>query len=205
MSALVTAEELGIEYAGRVVLSSVSLTVNRGDVLAVTGRSGSGKTTLLLALAGLLKPSAGTVQLDGGRVLYVPQAPSLIPELTALENVMLAMRLHGADPDQAEERSRAELAALGVADAADALPSELSGGMAQRTSLARGLALDPAVLLVDEPTGSLDRATGARVLGLLAARAREGFALVIATHDPEVAARAHRVLHLDDGRLEEAA
>jgi putative ABC transport system ATP-binding protein len=203
MTAIVRARDLSVRYGGRRVLDRVSIELSAGDIIAVTGRSGSGKTTLLLALAGLLRPAAGRVDIvDRLRITYVPQAPSLVPELTALENVVLAMRLRGTDPAAAEERARRELAALDVDEAADALPHELSGGMGQRVALARALALDPAALLVDEPTGSLDRGTGARVLALLMTRAEQGSALLVATHDAAVAARLGRIVHLDDGRLE---
>ncbi|HUR72870.1 MAG TPA: ATP-binding cassette domain-containing protein [Sporichthya sp.] len=206
MTVLIATEGLRVRYGARTVLDGVTVEIRAGDVLALTGRSGSGKTTLLLALAGLLPPSGGTVRIGDRRELaYVPQAPSLVPELTALENVLLAMRLRGTVPEVAEERARRELAALELTEAADALPHELSGGMAQRTALARALALDAAVLLVDEPTGSLDRATGARVLALLTARATGGTALVLATHDREVSDRLPRRLHLREGQLEEAA
>jgi ABC-type lipoprotein export system ATPase subunit len=199
---LIRTHDLCVRYGARTALDHVSIDVSPGDVIAITGRSGSGKTTLLLVMAGLLAPSAGRVEIaDRLRVAYVPQAPSLVPELSALENIMLAVRLRGLAPDVAEERARRELAALDLAEAADALPHELSGGMAQRTALARALALEPAALLVDEPTGSLDRATGARVLDLLTARADAGTALVVATHDAAVVTRLGHAVHLDDGRL----
>jgi len=121
-------------------------------------------------------------------VVYVPQAPSLIPELSALQNTALALRLRGIAPAQATEQAQAELELFGLADAIDALPDELSGGMQQRVSLARATVTQPLLLLADEPTGALDRATGQRVLTVLRQKAdQRGSALVIATHDLEVA------------------
>jgi len=199
---LVEAVDLTVRYGRRTVLDRVSLRVQAADVCAVTGRSGSGKTTLLLALAGLLRAAAGSVAVAAGvDVVYVPQAPSLVPELTAMENVVLAMRLRGAEPAAAANRAVRELSALDLTDARDALPHELSGGMAQRVALARALAVDPTVLLVDEPTGALDRATGAKVLRLLCGRVSTDCALLVATHDPEVGAALGRGLRIDDGHL----
>jgi ABC-type nitrate/sulfonate/bicarbonate transport system ATPase subunit len=208
MDALIRAGGISLAYRRRPVLRSVSMDVGDGEVIALLGRSGSGKTTLLLVLAGLIRPDAGSVRGPATGAVYVPQAPSLVPELTAAQNVELAVRLRGADPAAAHQRAVRELDAVQVAEAADALPHQLSGGMAQRTALARALALDPVVLLADEPTGSLDRATGARVVELLLARAGAGRALVVATHDEEVAARLAargRVLRIADGILQEAA
>lgn len=186
-----------VSFAGRVVLEGFHIDVAAGDQFALTGRSGSGKTTLLLVLAGLLPASGGTVDLRLHRadVVYVPQAPSLVPELTAVQNASLGLRVRGVAPVLAEERGRQQLRALGLDDADDALPSQLSGGMQQRVAAARAMAIEPALLLVDEPTGSLDQATGTRVIDALtthATRTRAG--LIVATHDPGVAARFDRQL-----------
>lgn len=197
---MLTVKALTVRYGSRTVLSDLDLTVSGGQQCALVGRSGSGKTTLLLVLAGLLRPAGGTVTRDvpDDRVVYVPQAPSLIPELTAVQNASSALRVRGVDPVQALERGRDQLRALGLADADDALPSELSGGMQQRVALARALAIEPALLLADEPTGALDRSTGVRVLDVLCEHAaRTGAAVVVATHDPEVAARFPRQITLD--------
>ena len=188
---------LTVAFAGRVVLDGFSLELAQGDLCALTGRSGSGKTTLLLVLAGLLAPAAGVVdlRLQRDEVVYVPQAPSLVPELTAVQNASLGLRVRGVAPGRAEERGRDQLRALGLDDADDALPSELSGGMQQRVALARALAVEPRLLLVDEPTGALDQSTGSRVVDVLCEQAaRTAATVVVATHDRHVAACFPRAL-----------
>lgn len=188
---------LAVAFAGRVVLDGFCLELAQGDLCALTGRSGSGKTTLLLILAGLLAPTDGVVdlRLQRDEVVYVPQAPSLVPELTAVQNASLGLRVRGVAPGRAEERGRDQLRALGLDDADDALPSELSGGMQQRVALARALAVEPRLLLVDEPTGALDQSTGSRVVDVLCElAARTAATVVVATHDRHVAARFPRAL-----------
>jgi putative ABC transport system ATP-binding protein len=197
---ILSASGLTMAYRGRTVLDDYEVTINEGEQCALTGRSGSGKTTLLLILAGLLPPTAGRVELHllQNQVVYVPQAPSLITELTAVQNASIGLRVRGTPPDEAEERARTQLRALGLADADDALPGELSGGMQQRVALARALAVEPRLLLVDEPTGALDRATGSRVVDvLLGQAARTAAALVVATHDRQVADQFGRALVID--------
>ena len=194
---MLRASDLTVAFAGRVVFDGFSLELAQGDLCALTGRSGSGKTTLLLVLAGLLTPTSGVVDLRLLRdeVLYVPQAPSLVPELTAVQNASLGLRVRGVAPGRAEERGREQLRALGLDDADDALPSELSGGMQQRVALARALAVEPRLLLADEPTGALDQATGSRVVDVLIEQAaRTAATVVVATHDRQVAARFPRAL-----------
>lgn len=193
-----------VEYDGRRVLDGVSVEISAGEQLAVTGRSGSGKTTLLLVLAGLLAPTRGAfaLGLDPRQVVYVPQAPSLIDELTAVDNVALGLRVRGVEPAQARRRATELLERLDIGDALHALPAELSGGMQQRVALARGLATEPQLMLADEPTGTLDSSNGALILGILRQHAeRHGTALVIATHDLEVAAQLSGQLVLTDGRV----
>ena len=188
---------LTVAFAGRVVLDGFCFELAQGDLCALTGRSGSGKTTLLLVLAGLLVPTAGVVdlRLQRDEVVYVPQAPSLVPELTAVQNASLGLRVRGVAPGRAEARGRDQLRALGLDDADDALPSELSGGMQQRVALARALAVEPRLLLVDEPTGALDQSTGSRVVDVLCEQAaRTAATVVVATHDRHVAARFPRAL-----------
>jgi ABC-type lipoprotein export system ATPase subunit len=161
------------------------------------GRSGSGKTTLLLILAGLLTPTSGAVELmvPPKDIAYVPQSPSLVAELTAAQNASLGLRVRGVPPGEADKRGRDQLRALGLHDADDALPAELSGGMQQRVALARALAIAPLLLLADEPTGALDHTTGIRAIDVLTEHAaRTGAAVVVATHDPNVAGRFGRQL-----------
>jgi predicted ABC-type transport system involved in lysophospholipase L1 biosynthesis ATPase subunit len=198
-------------------LDHIDLTIAPGERVGLCGRSGSGKTTLLQVLGGLLLPSSGETLLGGeplssldaaarGRararsVAYVFQGANLLPTFTAYENVAFAEYVSGAgDAASASEL----LAIVGLASKLDALPAELSGGEAQRVAIARALAQQPDLLLCDEPTGQLDSDTSARVLDLIdALQARLGFALVIATHDPSVAARADRLVTLEDGRIVE--
>lgn len=194
---MLRASDLTVAFAGRVVFDGFSLELAQGDLCALTGRSGSGKTTLLLVLAGLLTPTSGVVdlRLQRDEVVYVPQAPSLVPELTAVQNASLGLRVRGVAPGRAEERGRERLRALGLDDADDAFPSELSGGMQQRVALARALAVEPRLLLADEPTGALDQATGSRVVDVLIEQAaRTAATVVVATHDRHVAARFPRAL-----------
>ncbi|BCY11568.1 ABC transporter ATP-binding protein [Actinoplanes sp. L3-i22] len=189
---ILSATGITVAMAGRIVLDDVSVQVAAGEQHAVTGRSGSGKTTLLLVLAGLLVPSTGTVDLRLGaaEVMYVPQAPSLVPELTAVQNATLGLRIRGVAPAEARDRARALLTDFGLDGVDDALPAELSGGMQQRVALARALAVRPRLLLADEPTAALDQVTGAHTLDVLTGYARDsGAALIVATHDPALAAR----------------
>ncbi len=199
------------------VLDAIDLTVPRGEFLAVLGPSGSGKSTLLAILAGLDRPSAGEVRLDGERldglsedrlavvrrhkVGFVFQSFQLLANLTARENVRLPLELLGAG--DAARRADAMLDDVGLGDRAQHYPSQLSGGEQQRVALARAFVARPALLLADEPTGNLDSATGARVLDLLVRLRREsGTTLVLVTHDPAVAGLADRRLHLRDGRID---
>jgi putative ABC transport system ATP-binding protein len=197
---MLSAKDLSVAFVGRPVLDSFSVDLEDGEQCALLGRSGSGKTTLLLVLAGLLLPTSGAVQRDvrPDEVVYVPQAPSLVPELTALQNATLGLRIRGVAPGVAEVRARELLGLVGLEGLEHALPSELSGGMQQRVALARALAVEPRLLLVDEPTGALDQATGARVVDALQEVAvRTSATVVVATHDPGVAARFARQIILD--------
>ena len=211
---LVTATALSIRFGNRRVLTDVSLQVDPSAELVVMGRSGSGKTTLLLALAGLLEPDAGTARWPGlpsdlaGRraaIGMVFQSPSLLPELTAAENVSLPLRLRGWTVADAGNATGEALRLVGIPDAAQALPAQLSGGMQQRVAVARVLAGRPRLVLADEPTGSLDRKNAFTVLETLRdAVRRSGGALVIATHDPELAALLRHAAVLEEGRLRPA-
>ncbi len=174
-------------------LAGVDVDVKSGENLALLGRSGSGKTTLLHVLAGLVTPTRGTVERSGTTSL-VFQGANLLPQFTAVENVGFAAR-NGASPERLLEL-------VGLDGQLDQLPGELSGGEAQRVAIARALAQQPDVLLCDEPTGHLDSDTAVRVLDLIAALRDElGFALVIATHDPDVGRRSERQIELSDGKI----
>ncbi len=201
---LVSARGVVLRRRARTVLAGLDLDVAPGQCLAISGRSGSGKTSLLLILAGLLEPSEGVVQRAVGPLtVYVPQGPSLVPELSALDNAALPLRLRGTPPAESLARARGALELLGLADAQYGLPWQLSVGMQQRVALARALALRPALLLTDEPTGSLDQASGRHVLDVLLQQSgTDGSALVVATHDPDVTRRFGERLILQDGRLE---
>ena len=174
-------------------LAGVDADVKSGESLALLGRSGSGKTTLLHVLAGLVPPTRGTVERSGTTSL-VFQGANLLPQFTAVENVGFAAR-NSANPERL-------LGLVGLDGQLDQLPGELSGGEAQRVAIARALAQQPDVLLCDEPTGHLDSDTAVRVLDLIAALRDElGFALVIATHDPDVGRRCERQIELSDGKI----
>jgi putative ABC transport system ATP-binding protein len=173
----------------------VSLEIRAGDRLALAGRSGSGKTTLLHAVGGIVEPTSGAV--DGAvRAAYVFQGSNLLPHFTAFENVAFAAHVAGNATEPLDL-----LGLVGLAGKADHLPAELSGGEQQRVAFARALAQRAELLLCDEPTGHLDSDTGERVLDLLDALQGElGFALVVSTHDGDVAARYDRIVFLHDGR-----
>lgn len=198
------------------ILDGVSLSIAKGEVVAIVGASGSGKSTLLSLLAGLDVPSDGTVTLDGrplsaldedGRarvrgekVGFVFQSFQLLPSLTALENVMLPLELRG-DADAAGP-ARAILAQVGLGERLGHYPRQLSGGEQQRVALARAFVTQPSVLFADEPTGNLDTQTGQAIVDLLFRLNRDtGTTLVLVTHDERLAARCDRVLRLDAGRL----
>jgi ABC-type lipoprotein export system ATPase subunit len=196
------------------VLDGVSLEVAAGEVVAVLGRSGSGKSTLLHLLGALDVPDSGRIVLAGHdltnqsprtlarlrlrHVGFVFQAFHLIEELSGEENVLLPARLPGAKRG-GEQRGRRLIEELGLAAIADRRPRELSGGEQQRFAIARALVNDPELVLADEPTGNLDQDNGTGVLELL--RGLDNRAVVIVTHEPQAAAIADRVLHLEDGRL----
>ena len=215
---LVQAEALSKSYASRngravPVLSGVTCRVLAADRIAVVGASGSGKSTLLHILGGLVPPSAGRVSwpalgeraaLQPTRIGFVFQSPSLFPALTVLRNVSLPLILAGQS-DESDQRALAMLDRFGLADLAQKLPEEVSGGQAQRIALARALVIRPRLILADEPTGQLDRATAGQVLQtLLAIAAEQGTAVVMATHDPAMAAQLDRHWVLSFGQLQTA-
>jgi putative ABC transport system ATP-binding protein len=198
------------------ILDDVTLDVERGDAVAVIGPSGSGKSTLLGLIAGLDTPTEGTITVGAVEVTrlsesalarfrretigYVFQSYHLIPTLTAAENVAVPLELAGER--RVAARARALLELVGLGDRAHHYPVQLSGGEQQRVALARAVALDPPLLLADEPTGNLDSATGAAIIELLFTLNRErGSTLLLVTHDPALAERADRVVALRDGRV----
>jgi putative ABC transport system ATP-binding protein len=207
------AEGVSVELGGRRILEHVSVAARAGEPLALTGPSGSGKTTLLLVLAGLLMPDAGRVtygavalEPDGAplreRRGLVLQAYGLAEALTAEENVTLPLQARGFPRTEVLERAAGALAAVGLSGLAGHLVGELSGGQQQRVALARALAVDPEVLLADEPTSELDADSRELVLERFRQLAAAGKVVVLASHDPEVTARCATVLRLRDGRVE---
>lgn len=199
------------------ILKGITFTIPRGAWAAITGPSGSGKSTLLGLIAGLDSPNSGRIVVDGvdittmgegalarlrnERIGIVFQSFHLIPTLTAQENVELPLYVRKGKR-QAREKAEELLDLVGLGDRRHHRPHQLSGGQQQRVAIARALVTDPAILVADEPTGNLDTATGEQVLDLIARLRDElGITIIVATHDPEIAARADLRLHLVDGQL----
>ena len=199
------------------ILDDLSLDIPAKQMVAIVGPSGSGKSTLLGLIAGLDKPTHGSIILDGieitampesqmtryrrQKIGYIFQSFHLIPTLTALENVAVPLELNG--DAAADERAQELLAAVGLRDRSGHYPVQLSGGEQQRVAVARAFACRPPILLADEPTGNLDSTTGRQVIELLLALNRDhGSTLVLVTHDAALAAHAERIISLHDGRIE---
>jgi putative ABC transport system ATP-binding protein len=198
-------------------LRDVDLEIRDGDYVSLMGPSGSGKSTLLNIIGCLDRPTSGTYLLDGQsvgalddralsgirarKIGFVFQVFHLVPRLTAAANVELPMLLAGIDPGVRARRATRALEAVGLAGRALHRPDQLSGGERQRVAIARAIVMGPAVLLADEPTGNLDRASGSEIVALLEAMNAEGLTLVVVTHDPDVGRRARTRLRMDDGAL----
>jgi lipoprotein-releasing system ATP-binding protein len=200
------------------VLDGVNLQVARGEMVAIVGASGAGKSTLLHLVGALDRPTRGNIMIDGARadgldddelsalrnrrVGFVFQFHHLLREFSALENVMMPLRIAGWELRRSETRAAELLDRVGLSARARHRPSQMSGGEQQRTAVARALAVDPAILLADEPSGNLDHGNSERLHDLFAELSRDlEIAMVVVTHNRSLAARADRVLLLEDGRL----
>lgn len=207
-----------VDVPGRRLLDNISFTAEAGECLAVMGPSGSGKTSLLNCLCGIATPVSGSVQVGEIKVTelslskrtafrlrhvgMVFQFGELLPEMTAIENVALPLRLMGFSRRESERRAGKWLDRLGLVERGGAHPEVLSGGEIQRVGIARALAHEPSLVLADEPTGSLDEDSTVRIVELLTGMAKElGATVIVATHDPLVASKLDNVLRLRDGRL----
>lgn len=199
------------------VLKGVSLSIAQGEFIAIMGKSGAGKSTLLYQLSLLDHPTAGSIVVDGvnteklsrdertefrlRRLGYVFQDYALLPELTAIENVMLPMLMQGFPDEQARTNAREALASVGLAHREGNVPSKLSGGEQQRVSIARAIAHKPKIVFADEPTANLDNESSRMVMDIFAKLHREGQTIVMVTHEDEYGHVADRVVRLDDGKI----
>lgn len=222
---MIQLENVSREYGdGKIVraLDCVSLTIARGERVAVMGPSGSGKSTLLNLICGLDEPSTGAIKIDSvdiarldddartrlrrEKIGMIFQTFNLLPTLTALENVSLPLRLNGASKKEAELRASAMLGKVGLGERATHRPDQMSGGERQRIAIARALIFQPPVLLADEPTGNLDSKTGQEILALLDDLHREfNTTILMVTHNEEAAEHCDRVIRLRDGQVLNAA
>lgn len=198
-------------------LKEATLDISEGEFVAVMGPSGSGKSTMLTIIGAMNPPTAGRVQIDGIDIYalnaekqadfrheyvgFVFQQLQLLPYLTALENVLLGLAIAHMRRSDKVARAREVLAQVGLGDKEGRLPSQLSGGEQGRVAVARAMVNQPPIILADEPTGNLDRATGLQVLEMLRALNQQGHTIVMVTHDPEAAQHARRTVHILDGRV----
>lgn len=198
-------------------LDGISLSIDKGEFVAIVGASGSGKSTCMNIIGCLDVPTKGIYKLNGREINnyssdelaevrnkmlgFIFQQYNLIPKLTVIENVQLPLLYAGLSEREQRDRAMVALGRVGLADKAKNLPSQLSGGQQQRVSIARALAGDPSVILADEPTGALDSRTGKEVMEFLQKLNREGNTIILITHDNSIAARASRVVRITDGRI----
>lgn len=212
MTARLAADDIAYRRGGRTVLDGLSMSVDAGEMVAVVGPSGSGKSSLLAVLGGLEPPDGGTVRLDGAQLRIgdpvqrrrfglVLQGYGLLTLLTAAENVEIALQARGVIGQEARLLAGDALTELGIAEVSRKLVEKLSGGQQQRVAIARALVTTPDVVLADEPTAELDHGSQDVVIDALRAAADGGAAVVLATHDPEVAAQCDRALRFHEGRL----
>ena len=218
MAPLLQLENLVVGYQGKPVVKGVTLALERGERLVVMGPNGAGKSTLLKAIPRLVEPMSGRIVFDGvdvtalparglravrARMGYLPQGSTLFPHMRVLDNVALPLRVVLRMPRrEAEERARRYLALMGVEHLANRYPAQLSGGQRQRVALARALAMEPDLLLLDEPTANLDPESRLEVLKALYRVASLGKAMIVVTHEQEFARKlAHRILEMRDGRI----
>jgi len=200
------------------VLKGVTFSIEKGETIGVVGVSGAGKTTLLQILGTLDRPTSGSILFEGEdlagfsedrlaalrnrKIGFVFQFHNLLPEFTVIENVMLPCRIAGIDMDEARRRAKSLLSEVGLSHRLSHRPGEISGGEQQRAAVCRALAMEPSVLLADEPTGNLDRETASGVVDLLLEINRERkLSLLMVTHNEQAASRLHRVVRIDDGRI----
>ena len=198
-----------------VVLKGITLNIDEGEFVAIMGPSGSGKSTLMNIIGLLDTPSEGSYQLEGKevgnlsendqadvrslRIGFVFQAFNLLPRMDALRQVMQPLLYQGVPRSEAQERAREALHTVGLGERISHNPNELSGGQQQRVAIARALATNPAIILADEPTGALDTQTGHEVMDILTTLNQKGKTIVMVTHEPRVAAFAHRTIRIEDG------
>jgi putative ABC transport system ATP-binding protein len=210
-------KQFGEGHEAVVAVNDVSMSINQGELLMIMGESGSGKTTLISLLGCILQPTSGSLMIDGSEINYenqdlsqirrekvgfVFQLFNLIPYLTALENVMIAMDIGGLKGQEAEEKARKMLEQVGLPERLNHRPSQLSGGEQQRVSFARAFANDPLVVFADEPTANLDSKNSASIMELIGNLCRErNTAFAVVTHDERLRKNADRVLEMRDGRI----
>lgn len=201
------------------VLSDISLTINRGEFVAIMGPSGSGKSTLMHILGALDLPTSGTYTLDGHNVEklsddeladirnrkigFVFQAYNLLPRTTAIDNVMLPMDYAGIPEDEQREKAIKMLNLVGLSDRMEHTPNKLSGGQQQRVAIARALVMKPAIILADEPTGNIASVQAEEIMAIFQKLNDQGHTIVMITHEPDIAEHAKRIIHLFDGKIKE--